>query len=629
MYLSDLVKKIEDCDSTPINFKDTIVHLDTWTKDTFDQLTDQESLFRHYLIDITCFYLLSYPEESTLIGIFDVLDYENNNINLNDLMSDKEFQNGERLFEYYNYVKKCDVEPYQTNIWKRVLLNYLGQQVIYHRKSYHLLKNYTSCLSNPVQQIVQVLKSQRVTTPDQLKNFMTRYQGVKVKINQLLIRIQYQMAGGYYPHYYILKNHIDYLRQLITSDDQIRQSVWYKIFDNKVKELEIDNKKYYYFMTTGVIKNQIFPKIKELIVFYEDLLSHSDQNDPIGLCNIMKLNQSISLGKEYYQWRILYSTGGTNLDPEQIHQRGLKELDKLISQFDKLVESLKQTSSLGYLNFLQSSNNFRFKSEQQVLDKYNLTINKLTDKLQHLFSEKLSNSLKIEIINDDHSPRAFYSPPTTRDNDDGTLIINFGANLTLFEVSTLVSHEAMYGHHYQLSRMRNNKQLPLFFRIGEVYGKTHAYVEGWGVYAEYLAFNNNCFETLDEKMGYFQYQMLRLIRLIVDTGIHWYGWSFDQAYKFMNKYLLMIDKSDIEFEIYRCISEPAHSLSYQTGFWKILEMRDNFMDSTADVLSSQDQIIKFHDIILNQGAIPMGILSQVVDHEIDRLHDLNKLGTDV
>jgi prolyl oligopeptidase len=373
-------------------------------------------------------------------------------------------------------------------------------------------------------------------------------------------------------------------------------------------------------MVTGVIKNQIFPKIKELIIFYEDLLYYSNQNDPIGLCNIMKLNQTISIGKEYYQWRILYSTG-MNLDPEQIHQKGLKELDKLISQFDKLVEPLTKTSSLNYLSYLQASDNYRFKTEKHVLEKYNATIDKLTNMNQHLFSKKMSNNLKIEIINDNHSPRAFYSPPTVKDNDDGTLIINFGANLTLYEVSTLVAHEAMYGHHYQLSIMRNNKQLPLFFRIGEVYGKTHAYVEGWGVYAEYLAFINDCFETLDEKMGYFEYQILRIIRLIVDTGIHWYGWSFDQAYKFINKYLIMTDKSDIEFEIYRCISEPAHSLSYQTGFWKILEMRDNFMDSTADVLPEQDQIIKFHDIILNQGAIPMGILSQVVDYEITRLHD--------
>ncbi|MBK8553822.1 MAG: DUF885 domain-containing protein [Ignavibacteria bacterium] len=176
-----------------------------------------------------------------------------------------------------------------------------------------------------------------------------------------------------------------------------------------------------------------------------------------------------------------------------------------------------------------------------------------------------------------------------------------------YTMTSLAMHEAVPGHHLQMSLAQEQKDLPKFRRDYFV----TAFVEGWGLYSESLGYETGLYDDLYQLYGALTFEMWRACRLVVDTGIHDKKWTREQAYDYMRKYTPTGDK-DLQSEIDRYISWPGQALAYKTGELKIKELRKK----AEDTLGDNFDIKSFHDTLLMNGAIPLPLLEKVIDEWI-------------
>ena len=154
-------------------------------------------------------------------------------------------------------------------------------------------------------------------------------------------------------------------------------------------------------------------------------------------------------------------------------------------------------------------------------------------------------------------------------------------------------HEGIPGHHFHITYMNENKKIPLFIKTSNY----TAFIEGWALYAENIGYD----KTYDiSYFGKLNSEMLRAIRLVVDTGIHYYNWSYNKCYKLFKKYTTF-SNIDIEAEIYRYIALLGQALSYKIGELTILELREKYMKKYNDIKN-------FHKLVLENGQLPLDIL---------------------
>ncbi len=174
-----------------------------------------------------------------------------------------------------------------------------------------------------------------------------------------------------------------------------------------------------------------------------------------------------------------------------------------------------------------------------------------------------------------------------------------------WEMATLVSHEAMPGHHLQVARALELKDLPEFRR--STFGYT-AFVEGWALYAETLGFEMGLYEDPYARFGHLQWQAFRAARLVVDTGLHALGWSRRQAIDFMVE-RTGVERGFVGQEVDRYLSAPGQALGYMIGELKIVELRDR----AKAALGPKFDLRRFHNAVIDQSALPLDTLERVID----------------
>ncbi len=180
-------------------------------------------------------------------------------------------------------------------------------------------------------------------------------------------------------------------------------------------------------------------------------------------------------------------------------------------------------------------------------------------------------------------------------------------SLPKFGMKTLTYHEAIPGHHFQISLQQQIKHMPTFRKIIPF----TAYTEGWALYAEHLAFENGFFQTPEQEIGHLQADLFRSVRLVVDTGIHYKRWTREQAVDYMQQNTGK-SENEIAAEIDRYIVMPGQATAYKIGMLKILELREK----AKAKLGAKFLLTEFHDAVLKQGAVPLTILERQIDEYI-------------
>jgi uncharacterized protein (DUF885 family) len=314
-------------------------------------------------------------------------------------------------------------------------------------------------------------------------------------------------------------------------------------------------------------------------------------------------------GAEMYVYNVKWHTT-TNQTPQEIHQIGLSEVKRLRAEMDKVMAAAGFKGSYeAFKKFLRTDPQFYFKDAGSLLTAYRDIAKRADPELARLFGRLPQTPYGVKAVPDAIAPSqttAYYDPGSFAAGRPGYMFANTYKleARPKWEMEALTLHEAVPGHHIQVSIAQEFEGLP-DFRKNSSYT---AFVEGWGLYAESLGEEMGFYKDPYSKFGQLTYQMWRAIRLVVDTGLHSMGWTRDQAIHFFRENAAKTDQ-DIIVEVDRYIVWPGQALGYKMGQLKIQELRTR----AARQLGSRFDIRQFHDIVLGQAAVPMDLLEQQVN----------------
>jgi uncharacterized protein (DUF885 family) len=316
-------------------------------------------------------------------------------------------------------------------------------------------------------------------------------------------------------------------------------------------------------------------------------------------------------GQEFYAFRARQFTT-TNLTPKQIHDIGLKEVARIRKEMQQVIEQVKFKGDFKeFLTFLRTDPQFFCKNKEDLLGEYEKVCKKIDAVLPKLFKRLPKTWYTLKPIPMHIAPdttTAYYQPPAADGSRGGIYYVNLykPEARPKYEIEALSLHEAVPGHHLQIALAMELNKLPEFRRYD--YDTYTAFVEGWALYAERLGEEMGLYDDPYSKFGQLTYQMWRACRLVVDTGMHSFEWSRQQAIDFMaaNTPKTMLD---IENEIDRYISWPGQALAYKIGELKILELRGR----AEKALGPKFDVRDFHDVVLSGGAVTLDVLEAAVD----------------
>jgi uncharacterized protein (DUF885 family) len=317
-------------------------------------------------------------------------------------------------------------------------------------------------------------------------------------------------------------------------------------------------------------------------------------------------------GAAWYRYQIRVQTT-TDLTADEIHALGLAEVARIRSEMEQVRRDVGFDGDLvAFFRFLQEDPRFYFKSGEELVRGYTDLKQRIDALLPKLFSDFPRAEYEVRLVEPFRAasaPGAFYQPPSADGKRPGIFYVN-AHNLKaqpIFGMETLSLHEAAPGHHFQIAIQQELTDLPRFRRFNNYV----AYAEGWALYAEAIGRELGLFTDPYQWYGRLSDEMLRAMRLVVDTGLHAKGWSREQAMQYMRDNSSMAP-SDIEAEVERYIVWPGQALGYKVGQLRISAMRER----AEQLLGPRFDVREFHSQVLRDGALPLAVLEAKIDRWI-------------
>ena len=410
------------------------------------------------------------------------------------------------------------------------------------------------------------------------------------------------LEKGYTQPQLVTKQVISQIDNMLNSD--IENNPYLKIF------LKADNS----FFKKGE-KEDLINRAKELIKI-NIIPAYIDLNNFLKTVYLPNSRQSIGLsavpdGALWYEYAARYHTT-TNLTPDEIHNIGLKEVKRIRNEMEQIIKDLEWDGDFkSFLNYLRTSPRFYYDNPDDLLNAYLImakSIDPLLPKIFKMFPRAPYGVIPIPAESAPFTTTAYYNSPAK--GRPGYFYANLykPESRPKYEIPVLTVHEAVPGHHFQISIAQELENVPTFRK----YQSFTAFVEGWGLYSEELGEFMNLYDDPYDKFGQLTYDMWRAIRLVVDTGIHYKNWSRQDA---IDLFLENTAKSklDIENEVDRYIAWPGQALAYKIGQLKILELRNKAEKELGDKYDIKD----FHHEVLKRGSLPLDILEFYINEWID------------
>jgi small GTP-binding protein len=389
----------------------------------------------------------------------------------------------------------------------------------------------------------------------------------------------------------------EYRKQLVENPEL---SAFFKPFLNMDKGISEEEKQVLITQAQTVIMEGVVPAYERLLNFFEDEYFVKARNT-LGAT-------SLPGGKRFYDEQI-YRYATVDMSADEIHQLGLSEVARIRKEMEAIIEDLEFEGSFAdFIQFLRSDPQFYAKTPHELLAEASYFAKKTDGRLPQLFGKLPRQPYGVAPVPDDIAPfytggRYVGSPLEARKG--GYYWVNTYAleSRTLYTLPALTLHEAMPGHHLQISLALEQGEQPDFRRNDYI----SAYGEGWALYAEKLGIEMNIYETPYQDFGRLTYEMWRACRLVIDTGIHAKGWSRQQALDYLSSNTAL-SIHEVTTEIDRYISWPAQALSYKLGEYTIWQLRRE----AESRLGAEFDLRGFHDFILALGSVPLEILKDEV-----------------
>lgn len=354
----------------------------------------------------------------------------------------------------------------------------------------------------------------------------------------------------------------------------------------------------------AMISSEVMPAYKRLRTFINDEYLPRTR-DTVAL-------EALPNGKAWYAYAVRSSTT-TNRTPEQIHELGLSEVARIHGEMEKVIQQVGFKGSLqDFFAFMRTDPRFSFASEDALLTYYRGLEKTINENIPGQFSLVPKSPFEIRPVEAFRAKSAAggeYQSASEDGKRPGIFYVNTYdlPSRKTWDAEDLFLHEAIPGHHFQISLQQEMGSLPKFRRFG---GET-AFAEGWGLYAESLGRDLGVYKDPYSYFGYLQNELWRAIRLVTDTGVHSKGWTRDQVIKYM------LDNSaesetQATAEAERYIAWPAQALAYKSGELKIKELRRR----AEQALGAKFDIREFHAEVLKDGAVPLDVLDAKIDRWI-------------
>lgn len=390
----------------------------------------------------------------------------------------------------------------------------------------------------------------------------------------------------------------------IQSKQNIENNPFYQVFKELPSTIPLEEQKALRKDARKTIKEEIIPSYELLEEFFKtEYLPQARLT--VGLYDTPK-------GKELYE-QLAKSFTTTNLTPKEIHNIGLDEVARIRGEMEEVIKEVKFEGTFKeFLVFLREDKRFYYDTAEELFEGYLAVSKRIDPELVALFGKLPRTPYGLRPIPMESAPdttTAYYMPPAPNGLRPGYYYVNLYKPETRpkFEMEVLSVHEAVPGHHLQISLAMEKEDMPMFRRVSPY----TAFVEGWGLYSESLGYELGLYTDPYSKFGQLTYDMWRAVRLVVDTGMHYFEWERQQAIDF---FLENAAKSELDIvnEIDRYIVMPGQALAYKIGQMKFAALKEK----TKKDLGVKFDVRKFHDLVLSEGAIPLNELDTLVENYI-------------
>ena len=440
-------------------------------------------------------------------------------------------------------------------------------------------------------QLVSILS---FTNVKDYEDYITRLKLLPVLFGQTMVQMRKGMAEGRMQPKILLENVVTQANGIATTAPE--KSPFAHPFDKFPDAISEADRKRLREEGLAAIKDSVIPEYVKFTAFVRDQYAPKGRTEPGAW--------SLPDGDAWYAYRVKDSTT-TDLTPEEIHQLGLEQVKEIESRMIAVVNQLGYKDIKSFKTAVDADPKLHAQSREQILDLYRKYEDQMYAKLPQLFNTLPKSKLvvmPVEEFREKEASDASYEDGTPDGSRPGHIMVNTGdfAKRTLLDLETTAYHEGVPGHHMQISIAQELPTLPIF-RQHEYYT---AYTEGWALYSERLGKEVGFYQDPYSYYGHLQDDMLRAIRLVVDTGFHYKHWSRQQVVDYFHAHS-SIDEVSVQSETDRYMAWPAQALGYKIGQLQILKLRQYSKDQLGDKFDLR----AFHDEVLSGGALPMDVLS--------------------
>jgi len=386
--------------------------------------------------------------------------------------------------------------------------------------------------------------------------------------------------------------------------EDVTESSYYQPFSKMSAYISPNQKKDLRQQAKQVLSTKVMPAYKA----YYDFMVNEYQ--PNARDNIAA--SSLANGKDYYQNRLVHYTT-LPMTATQVHQQGLAEVKRIRAEMAAIIEQVNFTGSFSeFVEFLRTDPQFYATTPTELLKEASFIAKKMDAKLPLLFKTLPRTPYGVMAVPANIAPKYTTGryAGSSRDDQPGNYWVNTYRldRRPLYVLTALTLHEAVPGHHLQISLAKEMKNVAKFRNRTYI----SAFGEGWGLYSEYLGIEAGMYEDPYHNFGRLTYEMWRACRLVVDTGMHTQGWSREQAMDFLASNTAL-SLHNVKTEIDRYISWPGQALSYKIGELTIKRLRKE----AEQTLGEGFDLREFHDQLLKHGSMPLSMLDKIITQYIN------------
>ena len=494
---------------------------------------------------------------------------------------------------------------------------YFDQNLRGHRFAYHCADNPIFMGPYPVNHIFgpQVDLVQFLTTYHKIKGrrsarrYLARLEKFDVKFAGMLESLAVRAATRVLPPRFVIEKCLDQVDDFISQLPE--ENPLYTSFMEKARasrrfsEHAADR---WGRRVREAVAEQVVPAYRKLQRALEDVKERASEED-----GVWKLPD----GEAYYAF-LLRGHTTTEMSPDEVHQLGLGEVERLTAEIKATLEKLGLAGEDpgAQLQALMTEPHHHFTGDnprEEIIKAYQAILEEVNQRLPELFSYGALDEIAVKrlpVYKEPDSPIAYAQPPAIDGSRPGTMWLNLREpdNIYTWGMRTLAYHEGIPGHVYQMAQAQKIKGLPAFRRAYFF----NAYVEGWALYAERLGWELGLEDDLSS-LGRLQALIWRAARLVVDTGLHVKQWTRQEAIDYMVR-VTGLPERDVITEVERYIVMPGQACAYTLGYLKLVGLRRK----AEATLGTDFRLKDFHDVVIGGGGLPLPLLERVVDDYVDR-----------